>query len=278
MNSSSKLSFIIAFILYGLLLVVGYWLWVSQPIKPQNKPALTQVPVSLAMFAEPVVQEQPPIEQPTPKIEPIVKEPIVEEKIIEKPVVKEIKPEPKPLPKKIPKPKPIKKEIKKVIKKTIEKPPIKKPVKPVEQVKPTPKPVISAKEPIKEVPKTQAKVPPKVLPKKQSAPAYNAQQTANAEQIYLSELRKQIIQYAHDTYPRRAKRRHWEGDVTIEFNLMPNGRIVGLKIVESSGRSILDQAALEIFQVKMANMFKPFPKEVNRKVWQIKVPVTYNLR
>ncbi|GAB6069635.1 hypothetical protein JCM30760_07320 [Thiomicrorhabdus hydrogeniphila] len=272
MNSPSKLSFIIAFLLYGLFIAVGYWIWTEEPFKPQTKPALTKVPVNLAMFAEPVVQEKPPIEQPTPKVEPVVEEKPIEEKVIEKPVVKKVKPEvkPKPVPKPKPIKKPVKKEIKKPIKKPIEKPPVKKVVKPVEQVKPSPKPIVTSKEPVKNV--------PKVEPKKQSAPSYSKQQTADAEQIYLSALRQKIVQYAHDTYPRRAKRRHWEGDVTIEFNLMPNGRITGLKIVNSSGRTILDQAALEIFQVKMANKFKPFPKEVNRKVWQIKVPVSYNLR
>jgi len=114
--------------------------------------------------------------------------------------------------------------------------------------------------------------------KKVSAPAYTAQQTASAEQAYLHELRKQIINYARDTYPRRAKRRHWEGDILIQFTLTPAGNITKLKIIQGSGKKILDQAALEIFQVKMSNHFRAFPKEINRELWTIKVPVSYHLR
>jgi len=273
----TKLSFILATALYSLLLAVGYWLWSSQPIKPQTNPALTKVPVSLAMFAEPIVQEHPAIEQHALAVESATQEPIIKENIIEKSVIKEIKPnvKPEPLSKPLPNQNPIKKEpkkeVNKAVNKPIERPPIKKVIKPVEHVKPTPQPTVTTKEPVTAPPKVQAQ------PQKPTAPSYSSQQIANAEQRYLNELRKLIVKYAQDTYPRRAKRRHWQGEVVIEFNLMPNGRIVQLHIVGSSGRSILDQAALEIFQVKMANKFKPFPNEVNRKEWQITVPVTYNL-
>ena len=83
--------------------------------------------------------------------------------------------------------------------------------------------------------------------------------------------------HAQTTYPRRAKRRQWEGVVVIEFKLLSNGKITQLSLVNSSGKSILDTAALSIFQKRMKGQFKPFPKEIQRKYWQIKVPVNYQL-
>ena len=99
-----------------------------------------------------------------------------------------------------------------------------------------------------------------------------------AEQSYLNALQKAIVKHAQDTYPRRAKRRHWEGEVKISFTILPNGNIVNLKIVETSGKSILDQAALSIFQEKMQSRFKTFPETIKRETWDITVPVHYGLR
>lgn len=281
MKSHSTLSFIVAVILYSLLLAVGYWLWTSYSPKENIVHKVNQVPVTLAMFSEPTVVKETPIETP----ESVSKE--VVEKAKPRPKTKpKIEPKPKPIPKIKPKPKTNPKPVKKPpkqLKKVIEKKPKKaqptklpkktntikvtktKPVEAIKTTKPTKstKPVVNAS---------------KTKPVVKAKPAYSSQQVANAEQNYLNNLRKVIMEYAQDSYPRRAKRRHWQGDVIIKFNLLPNGTITAVTIIESSGKSILDQAALEIFQVKMANYFKPFPKEINRKNWSIKVPVGYHLK
>ena len=253
MKSPAAQSFVLAVVLYSLLILAGYWLWTSQPNKKDVTDKVIPVPVTLAMFAEPT-----PIIPPTPVVLP---EPIIEPKPVVEP------------PKKTPKP----------IKKPIEKP-IKKPVKkqPVKQVKP--KKIEKPIEPIQpkvDVVKQTTDTPPVIetptVIEPPAKPVYTQQQTAQAEQLYLMALRKQIIAYAQDTYPRRAKRRRWEGTVLIQFELTPDGVINKLKIAESSGRNILDQAALELFRVKMNNHFKVFPKEIDREKWSIKVPVSYNL-
>ncbi|BCN92888.1 hypothetical protein THMIRHAM_06730 [Thiomicrorhabdus immobilis] len=287
MKSSTTLSFIIAAILYTALLLLGYWLWTlsaNTPIKEQLKP----VPVTLAMFQESSVQPmvEPVIEsivQPEikPEIEPISQpkpiQPIQPPELVA--AVKPIKPK-KPEPKKEPK-----KELKQEIKPKAEPKQVSEPQKtPITQTQPKAEPV---KQPqaVPETPekKTEQTVaasqPQTVITKaKPSKPKYSQQQIVDAEQAYLHELRKQIITFAKDTYPRRAKRRGWEGEVSIEFVLTPNGNITKLKILQSSERAILDQAALEIFQEKMHNHFKAFPKEITRSRWLIKVPVSYHLR
>ena len=267
MKSPATQSFILAVLLYSLIILTGYFLWTSQPAKKEITNKVQPVPVTLAMFAEPTPIIPPePVAIPEPIVEPeviIEPKPIIEaEPIVEpEPIIEPPKQTPKPIEKPIKKP--VKKQpIKQVKPKKVEKPiePIQPKVDVVEQTADTP--------PITETPTIME--PP-------AKPVYSTQQIANAEQLYLLALRKQIIAYAQDTYPRRAKRRRWEGDVLIQFELTPDGVINRLKIVESSGRNILDKAALEIFQVKMNNHFKVFPKEIDREKWLIKVPVSYNL-
>jgi len=281
MKSPAAQSFVLAVVLYSLIILAGYWLWHSQPAKRDITNKIIPVPVTLAMFAEPtpIIPPTPvilpePIVEPKPVIEPepIVKpKPVVEpEPIVEPKPVVEPEPivEPKPIvkpPKKTPKP--IKKPIKKPHVKQVKPKKIKKPIEPIQ-------PKVDV---VKQTTDTPPVIETPTVIEPPAKPVYSQQQTAKAEQLYLMALRKQIIAYAQDTYPRRAKRRRWEGNVLIQFELTPDGIINKLKIAESSGRNILDQAALEIFRVKMNNHFKVFPKEIDRAKWSIKVPVSYNL-
>lgn len=268
MKPSTAVSFILALIIYSIVLFAGYWIWLNQPEKQDDQ--LKPVPITLAMFQEPVAQ--PEIIEPKP-IEPEKAEPPKEIKPEPEPKVIP-KPEPKPEPKPVKKPEP---KPKKVEKKPLPKPqPKPEPKPPVKTPKPEPAPEPKT-EPVKPPTVKQAPNKPVEAPKP-AKPVYSKQQTANAEQQYLNELSKKIAQFAQDTYPKRAIRRRWQGEVLIEFKITKSGAIQQLSIVQSSGRSLLDQAALEIFQVKMNNQFKPFPKEIIRDIWQIKVPVNYHLK
>jgi len=263
MKRSSSLSFVISLIIYSLLVWGGFQL--SKLQIPQKTEELKVVPVSLSMFE---LEPEKPVVEPAPEPKPIEKplEPEVKPEPPEPAVVKKVepkKPEPKKEIKKKPKPKPVPKPEPKPVKKVEKKPQVE------------PKKTVAEPEPVVE--KTPVPVP--VQKQVQIAePKYSPTQVANAEQHYLNDLRKEIVKYAQDTYPRRAKRRRWQGEVKIEFKLMPNGSITALKILETSGRSILDQAALEIFQDRMNNHFKPFPKEIDKDSWVISVPVTYHLK
>jgi protein TonB len=277
MKSTARLSFIIATLLYATLLLAGYWLFSLTIKEPKQLPEkLTALPVSLNMF-----------QATAPTIQAISTPEEIEVKVIEKP---EIKPVVKPTvePKVVPKPEPI-----------IAKPVIKKPALPVEPVvaKPTivkpktvkPKPPEPIENPLKEA-KTESTLAAKPSPvmtqiKETSEPVapqlnrqVSKQQQANVEQAYLYELRNEILMHAQHTYPRRAKRRRWEGVVTLSFTLLPSGKILGLSIQESSSRQILDDAATSILQSKMRNQFQPFPAEITRKEWEITIPVSYHLR
>lgn len=255
MKTPHSQAFIVSIILYTLLLSGGYWLFFTKPdIQKQSLEILREVPVSLSMFQAPPPTEKPKVEpiKPVTEVKPVVK-PIVKPKEVIKPVeVVKPKPIPKPLPK------PIETPIEKQIEKPIEQP-IEKAIEPEAVETKSKQPVVEEIKPV-------------------AQPQFSQQQVVTAEQVYLNALQEQIALHASNTYPNRAKRRHWEGTVHLKFTLFANGQIRELSIIESSGRQILDDAATTILQSKMNGQFRPFPKEIQRRSWRITVPVNYNLR
>lgn len=49
-------------------------------------------------------------------------------------------------------------------------------------------------------------------------------------------------------YPSQARENHWEGKVVVQAVIRADGTIVDCEVVESSGRAILDQEALEVMK------------------------------
>ncbi len=283
MKSTTNVSFIMTVFIYATVLLVGYWLFsldIKEPNPQPEKPST--LPLTLNMF-----------QSAKPTIQTIFMPPAVETEVIEKPVVKPII-QPITESKPVSKPKPV--AAKPVLKKAA---PPAEPVTPKPNVSQTkviklksPKPSKSKVTPAKEL---VTKPRPTLAAKPNSAATQTTnteakvvephvnnevsrQQQANAEQAYLYALRSEILLHAQDTYPRRAKRRRWEGIVTLSFTLLPSGKILGVRIQKSSGRSILDEAATSIFQSKMHNQFQSFPAEITRKEWRITIPVSYHLR
>lgn len=228
---------------------------------PKKPDALKSVAVNLSMFQVNPIQPKPikkPKQSPKPAkpIKPkktppkIVHKKVVHKKIVHKKIVH------KPLPK-LSKPHP--KQTSKPVSHTISKPlpkPLPKPSLPLTKKMPAPSP---------------AKMP---SPK----PKYSSQAIASAEQTYLHELASILAQGAKDSYPTRAKRRHWQGTVKLEFTLLPNGQIIHAKIKQATTRELLNEAALSIIHEYLQDYFKPFPKEIERDHWTIEVPIEYQLR
>ncbi len=266
MKTPAKKAFILTVILYALLLSTGYVLYTSNTTATKETVIkLTTVPVTLSMFQP---SATPPAVKPKALPDPLPEPP--------KPMPKKVPP--KQEPKAVEPSKPVESP-KPVTPKQIEPKKIKSDS--VRPKNPTPKPVVSQKtesKPRTETPEHSVETTTeKIPPPRPSLPPVSASDIVMAEQTYLSELNAMIAQYAQNTYPKRAKRRRWEGEVLIQFTLLPNGKINALTIIQSSGRTLLDNAALSIFQVKMNNRFKPFPNEIKRTQWHIKVPVNYNL-
>ena len=92
--------------------------------------------------------------------------------------------------------------------------------------------------------------------------------------VYLARVRELIE--AHKFYPRQARRRGQEGGAVIRFVLGRDGAVEQLRVVESSGSPLLDQAALSA--VTDVGHFPPFPDLLERGEWDLRVPRDFSLR
>ena len=89
---------------------------------------------------------------------------------------------------------------------------------------------------------------------------------------YLSEhfaYIREIIQ-KNITYPPRARRMGWQGNVIVSFIIRPNGTVADIKIAESSGFEVLDTNV-----VKTIKCVAPFPKPPVEA--EVRMPITYRL-
>lgn len=82
--------------------------------------------------------------------------------------------------------------------------------------------------------------------------------------LYLHNWRTKIETIGNQNYPAQAKQQQLYGDLRMVVSLLPNGDVHSVKILESSGHKILDQAAIRI--VHLAAPYDPFPVHMQRKV------------
>ena len=90
-------------------------------------------------------------------------------------------------------------------------------------------------------------------------------------------LEKALPEYSKNppiSYPRRARKRGYEGTVVLEVLVDRNGKVDDLRILASSGYGILDRSAVK--SVKTWS-FKPAKKGSGTVDMWIQVPIRYNL-
>ena len=194
------------------------------------------------------------------KVEEVIEKPIIEQKpeeIIEKVVEK---PAPKKIEKKIvEKPKKIEKPIEKVVEKPIEKV-VDKPIeniseKVVENVVETPAPA------------------PKESKAEVVAPTVNKAELDNLENIYLSKVKAKIEK--NKTYPKAAKKLNQTGKVLVSFDILKDGKIINIRIIKNSNFEKLDSASIEL--LTNIGFFEAIPNELNKTVWNIQIPINYQI-
>jgi protein TonB len=78
--------------------------------------------------------------------------------------------------------------------------------------------------------------------------------------LYLNRWEQRIENIGNANYPEEARRKGIEGELRLLLMLMPDGRIDEVRILSSSGSSVLDQAAHRI--VRKAAPFEAIPSEV----------------
>ena len=72
------------------------------------------------------------------------------------------------------------------------------------------------------------------------------------------------------TYPHLARKMGWEGKVVVSFVICEDGTVINIRIVKSSGYTLLDKNAIESIKKSM-----PFPSPPVRA--ELVVPVSYRL-
>lgn len=82
--------------------------------------------------------------------------------------------------------------------------------------------------------------------------------------LYLHNWRTKVELVGNQHYPAKARQLQLYGDLRMVVSLLPNGDVHQVKILESSGHPILDQAAIKI--VHLAAPYPPFPLEMQKQV------------
>lgn len=88
------------------------------------------------------------------------------------------------------------------------------------------------------------------------------QQSADA--LYLHNWRNKIEAIGNQNYPEKARQQHIYGSLRLMVSLLPNGEVHQVKILESSGYKVLDEAAIRI--VHLASPYEPFPRKISSEV------------
>ncbi|MGI1671910.1 MAG: TonB family protein [Neptuniibacter sp.] len=80
--------------------------------------------------------------------------------------------------------------------------------------------------------------------------------------LYLDNWRKKIEHVGNLNYPEKARKSKLYGSLRLMVAINPDGSVKEIEVLESSGRKILDDAAIRI--VRLAAPFQPFPVEMKK--------------
>ncbi len=76
---------------------------------------------------------------------------------------------------------------------------------------------------------------------------------------YMDDWRKTVEKIGNLHYPEAARKNNIKGSLVLNVAIQPNGEIERIKVLRSSGKNILDDAAIRI--VRLAAPFPPFPPD-----------------
>ena len=93
------------------------------------------------------------------------------------------------------------------------------------------------------------------------------------EASYLDSWRRRVEAVGNINYPIKARQQQVYGNVRMLISLNASGQIRETRIIQSSGESLLDQAAVDI--VNLAAPFEPFPEELKAKADILEIVRTF---
>ncbi|TAM37614.1 TonB family protein [bacterium] len=88
---------------------------------------------------------------------------------------------------------------------------------------------------------------------------------------YIRVVQAKILKAAY--YPQQAKNAGWEGNVRLNLNITANGGLKGIKLAQSSGYKVLDDAAYSIAEKQAP--YPPFPPQIDSQELWVDVPISY---
>lgn len=93
------------------------------------------------------------------------------------------------------------------------------------------------------------------------------------EASYLNSWRRRVEAVGNINYPVQARQQQVYGNVRMLIALNASGQISETRIIQSSGESLLDQAAVDI--VNLAAPFEPFPEELKAEADILEIVRTF---
>ena len=131
--------------------------------------------------------------------------------------------------------------------------------------------------PIKEIVKPEP-IAPIVKPEPVNLPKQNSNISPSAIkksiESYSTKLTKSIARQKR--YPRIAQMRGWQGEIIIDLKIDGQGNLIKAKIKKGSGFKILDTEGMNM--VKRASPFPKPPKELESKIFNVIVPISFKLQ
>jgi protein TonB len=287
-----------------IALIPGFRAVVIEPPKVLNvEIVLPEQPLVRPMTLREVVPPAPPqrtvveeLVRPEPQIEPRP-EPVMRQPEPEAPPIPRAEiappPRPEPLPEPVAVPKPevwpeprIEPKIEIKPEPRVEPPPVERveplpeprtEVRPepqsVPRVEPPPPPVAAA--PVQPAP-VAVPVPPPVPP--QPAALKKGPFVLNVEprllQMFGQSISKEIKRY--QKYPPLAQRRGWEGTAEVLLQIAADGKVSSITLGKSSGRSVLDDEALNM--VRRASPLPQAPQNLRGRELTVTVPIVFKLQ
>ena len=99
---------------------------------------------------------------------------------------------------------------------------------------------------------------------------------SSADAYYLNSWRRKIENIGNLNYPEEARKHRLYGSLRLMVAVLPDGTLKEIEMLESSGHSVLDDAALRI--VKLAAPFAPFPDELRQTTDVLEIIRTWQFR
>jgi periplasmic protein TonB len=91
---------------------------------------------------------------------------------------------------------------------------------------------------------------------------------------YLHDWSTKIEQVGNRNYPSEALNRRITGQLRLSVTINPDGSVFEVKVMQSSGKRLLDDAARQI--VRLAAPYAPFPAEIRKNADRLQIIRTWN--